>query len=210
MVTSKEMPRQVEPGLTGRDRLIVALDDPDNANELVATLGDEVVFYKVHWVLMLREGSKFVEKLIGGGKKVFLDLKMYDIDETIENAVRSISQMGVEFLTLHGNRATLKAAQRGRRLAGRANPKFLSVTLLSSLDQTDLKDILFTDNIALDEYIDKRTEQLLEAGCEAVIASGDSVADIRAKYGTRVIIVTPGIRQSGGSQNDHKRTLTPR
>src|SRR5436190_17114960 len=172
MVTSKEMPRQVEPGLTGRDRLIVALDDPDNANELVATLGDEVVFYKVHWVLMLREGSKFVEKLIGGGKKVFLDLKMYDIDETIENAVRSISQMGVEFLTLHGNRATLKAAQRGRRLAGRANPKFLSVTLLSSLDQTDLKDILFTDNIALDEYIDKRTEQLLEAGCDAVIASG--------------------------------------
>jgi len=118
--------------------------------------------------------------------------------------------MGVEFLTLHGNRATLKAAQRGRRLAGRANPKFLSVTLLSSLDQTDLKDILFTDNIALDEYIDKRTEQLLEAGCDAVIASGDSVADIRAKYGTRVIIVTPGIRPAGASQNDHKRALTPR
>ena len=176
--------------------------------QLVRTLGDDVTFYKVHWVLMLNAGIKFVEELISLDKKVFLDLKMWDIDETIENSIRSISNMGVEFVTLHGNGATLRAAKKGRD--SRPNPKFLSVTLLSSLDQTDLKDILFKDNIKIEDYIQWRVGQLLEDGCDALIASGESVGQIKEAFTeNNPTVITPGIRPTGTNHHDHKRALTP-
>jgi orotidine-5'-phosphate decarboxylase len=215
MVNSKEKLKQADSSLSARDRLIVPLDfrTKEEAFKLVEELGNRVGFYKIGYELFVAQGPQFVREFISlTGKKVFLDLKMNDIGETIERAVESIASMGVEFLTLHGNGATAQSAQRGRDLAKSQTPRFLQVTYLSSLDQTDLKDIFGSDNVNIQDFIRYRAEQVLRVGCDGLIASGESVADLRQYLDGRVpppIIVVPGIRPAWSGKDDHKRTLTP-
>jgi orotidine-5'-phosphate decarboxylase len=199
--------------IPSRERLIVALD-VDTAEEaigLVNKLGNDVTFYKVGLQLFLQNGLPIVKAVADLGKKVFLDLKINDTPRTVEKAVRAAVNADVELFTLQGNVETSAAAKRGR--GDKCSPKFLQVTLLSSWDRADLVEYLQTPpkyqlQIDLDNYVLHRTESIVESGCEGIIASGTSVRKLRNKY-QDLIIVTPGIRPTGGSADDHKRSLTP-
>lgn len=190
------------------DRIIIALDfdSGKRALDLVDLLGPRINFYKVGYQLFMREGMEFVKKLVSRGKKVFLDLKMGDIDRTIEAALRAVPD-GVEFVTINGGKATVEAAGRGR--GARNKPLILSLTFLSSLDREDLRALMMNDSLELDEYVRVFTRRSIEAGCDGVVASGESIRDIRREFGDDLVIVVPGIRPEGKSSNDHKRTLTP-
>ena len=197
-----------------RDRLIVALDVDAGADalRLVDLLDGVASFYKVGYQLFLAEGMKIVRDLVARGKRVFLDLKMHDVDETITQAVREIRRHGTHFLTIYGNGATARAAIAGR--SGADLPKILSLTLLSSLDEKDLRDLHILGKgkqfRSLDDYVMWRAKQAIEAGCDGLIASGSVVSKLRAELGEAPIIVTPGIRPTGISSDDHKRFTTPR
>ncbi len=197
---------------SARERLIVALDCPTipTALNLVEQLGDDVTFYKVGWRLFLQGGMSFVEDLRGKFKDVFLDLKMNDIEETIETAVATIGEEAM-FITVMGTSATARAAARGR--GDKKFPKILSVTFLSSLDEKDLEEsvpgsrTLTADD--LNDYVLRRAEQALSAGADGLIASGDSVRMLRQRF-PEALIVTPGVRFAEAAHDDHKRAVTPR
>ena len=190
------------------ERLIVALDfdSRQEALALVELLGETVGIYKVGYQLFMREGMGFVKELVGFGKKVFLDLKMGDIDRTIAAALRAVPE-GVEFVTINGGKATVAAAKEGR--GERDRPLILSLTFLSSLNRDDLRALMMNEDLELDEYIRVFTRRSIEAGCDGVVASGDSIREIRREFGNRLVIVAPGIRPEGKNRNDHKRALTP-
>ncbi len=190
------------------DRLIIALDfdSREEALALVELLGKRVSIYKVGYQLFMREGMSFVKELVGLGKRVFLDLKMGDIDRTIAAALRAVPE-GVEFVTINGGKATVTAAKEGR--GERDRPLILSLTFLSSLDQDDLRALMMNENLELDEYVRVFTRRSIEAGCDGVVASGELIREIRREFGNRLVIVAPGIRPEGKSRNDHKRALTP-
>jgi orotidine-5'-phosphate decarboxylase len=199
--------------ISAAGRLIVALDvdTREQALALVRTLGNDVTFYKVGLQLFMETGLPIVRELVGLGKKVFLDLKIDDTPRTIREAVRNASIADVELFTLQGNAETAAAARLGR--GERASPKFLQVTLLSSWGSADLNELLqlpakSQGQIDLDEFVVRRTEKIIAAGCDGVIASGSSVGKLRRKY-PELLIVTPGIRPSGVASDDHKRSLTP-
>ncbi len=205
-----------------KERLIVALDvaTKAEARKLVSDLQGEVSFFKVGYQLFLAEGMFFVRELIGQGNRVFLDLKMDDVEETIMLAVREMTKNKVSFLTIQGNTATARAAVRGRGQESRQEPRqeprpqILSVTLLTSLNDQDLRDLGLLGGTnkkftSLDEYVDWRAEQALEAECDGLIAAGPSVSRIRAKH-PQAIIVTPGVRLAGLSSDEHKRPTTPK
>lgn len=196
-----------------RERLIVALDvdTRDEALGLVDKLGDDVVFYKVGLQLFMQNGFPIVEEVAKLGKKVFLDLKINDTPNTVERAVRIAVNANVKLFTLQGNAATSAAACKGR--GGKEFPKFLQVTYLSSWDESDLRDYYqapkaFPKKFDMDEQVLRRSESIIAAGCDGVIASGTSVGKLRAQY-QDLLIVTPGIRPIGTSKDDHKRSLTP-
>lgn len=203
------MERPTDP----RDRLIVALDvsTRDEALRLVNQLGSTASFYKVGLQLFVAEGMPFVRELMDRGLRVFLDLKMDDVDETIANAVREIAKTGPHLLTLLGGRATVRAAVRGRGESRR--PQILSVTLLSSLDSSDLADLKLVGPggrfATLEDYVVYRATQAVEAGADGVIASGETMQAIRTTLGARPLIVTPGIRPAGSGTDEHKRPTTP-
>ena len=195
----------VSPG----GRLIVALDveGRDPALRLVDRLGDAVSFYKVGWPLLIGAGFGFVRELTARGKKVFLDLKLNDIEATVEAAVRNL-RVEVEFLTLHGTGGAVRAARAGR--GERSRPRFLMVTALSSVDASDLRPASEDAGLDIDDYAVRRGRAALAARCDGLIASGTSVRRLRAAFPDReVVIVVPGIRPAGESANDHKRTLAP-
>ena len=191
------------------ERLIIALDfdSREEALALVELLGERIDIYKVGYQLFMREGMSFVKELVGLGKKVFLDLKMGDIDRTIAAALRAVPE-GVEFVTINGGKATVAAAKEGR--GRRDRPLILSLTFLSSLNQDDLRALMMNENLELDEYVQVFTRRSIEAGCDGVVASGESIREIRQEFGNRLVIVAPGIRPQGKSRNDHKRALTPK
>lgn len=191
------------------ERLIIALDfdSREEALALVELLGERVGIYKVGYQLFMHEGMVFVNELVGLGKKVFLDLKMGDIDRTIAAALRAVPE-GVEFVTINGGKATVAAAKAGR--GERDRPLILSLTFLSSLDQDDLRALMMNEDLELDEYVRVFTRRSIEAGCDGVVASGESIREIRREFGNRLVIVAPGIRPEGKSRNDHKRALTPK
>lgn len=200
-----------------QDRLIVALDVRTKAEAmgLVGDLEGLVSFFKVGYQLFLAEGMDFVRELGRQGKRVFLDLKMDDVEETIALAVEIIAGANARFLTIHGTGATAKAAHEGR--GSNEYPKILSVTLLTSLDQQDLVDLGILGSLkregrfrSLEDYVLWRAEQAMAASCDGLIAAGSSVAALREKFGKGPIIVCPGIRQQGGATDDHKRSATPR
>ena len=192
------------------ERLIVALDVDSfsEAMDLVEGLGESVSFYKVGWQLFMGTHFRVPEELLRRRKKVFLDLKIGDIPATVHQAVKNVPENilgSLELMTLQGV-SSMARAVRERRPGGR--PRLLMVTILSSLDAEDLREA-FGENADVDALVAYRAERALEAGCEGLIASGDSVAKLRARFGPEPLIVTPGVRPRGAPQNDQKRLLTP-
>lgn len=201
-------------GVPPAGRLIVALDfsTEREALALVDRLEGVVSFYKVGYQLFISEGMGLVRRLLDRNLKVFLDLKLGDVDETITNAVREISRLPIALTTLQGGPPTVRAAVNGRGTA--TKPALLFVSLLSSWNEQDLSELGVqtgpqTGFTTLNDYIVWRSEQALRAGCEGLVASGASIAAIRSRIGPMPIIVTPGVRPAGSSAHEHKRSLTP-
>jgi orotidine-5'-phosphate decarboxylase len=190
-----------------REKLIVALDywDVNDAVRLVETLGDEVSFYKVGLGLQLGGGEGLARSLIAQGKRVFLDYKYFDIEETIRTAVRRAAAFGADFLTIHhSTRGILRAAVEGR---GDSHLKLLCVTVLTSIDASDVKEMGFQCNV--EELVLARAKQALAAGVDGVIASAREATEIRQATGGKLLLVTPGIRPQDSSTDDQKRVATP-
>jgi orotidine-5'-phosphate decarboxylase len=191
-----------------RERLIFALDVPDlpGAKRLVGTLGDAVWFYKIG--LELATSPHYFELLrwlIDNGKRVFTDLKLYDIPATVAAAVRQLRNSGASFLTVHGDRAIMEAAAKEKG----AELRVLAVTVLTSIADADLKDMGVTTGVA--ELVELRARLAMASGCDGVIASGLEAQRLRAALGPRALIVTPGIRPaSAAGGDDQRRVVTPK
>ena len=189
-----------------REKLIVALDfwDIADARKLVEDLGDEVSFYKIGLGLQLAGGDAFALELKRQGKRVFLDYKWQDIDETMKTAVKRAADLGIDFVTVHAAGGNLKAAVEGR---GAAKLKILCVTVLTSMDAEDIKEMGFPCNV--EDLVLARATKALDAGCDGVIASAREAAKIRMRTHNKLMIVSPGIRPGGSKPDDQKRITTP-
>ena len=189
-----------------REKLIVALDywNIEDARKLVRELGDEVSFYKVGLGLQLVGGNEFAKELIAEGKRVFLDYKYYDIEETVQRAVAQAAELKITFLTVHGVASIMKAAVAGR---GNSDMKVLGVTVLTSMDAEDIKEMGF--ECSVEDLVVARAKRALEVGVDGVIASALEVAELRKQTSNKLMIVSPGIRPSGGAKHDQKRVATP-
>ncbi len=193
---------------TPKDRLFVALDVPtvDAARRLVETLGDTVSHYKVGLELVFGGGLEFASALKAAGRAVFLDMKLLDIGNTVEKATANIAGLGVDYLTVHGHdRKTLDAAVRGR---GASKLKLLAVTVLTSLDQADLRE-QGVASLSPADLVVHRARLAQATGFDGVIASGQEAAMVRAAVGPDFLIVTPGIRPAGAEKGDQARAVTP-
>lgn len=194
--------------LSPRDRLIVALDAAtgEDAKRLIASLGDSVAFYKIGLELLFGGGLDLADELKRQGKSVFLDMKFLDIGATVEKAVRNVARRGLDCLTVHGtDRKTMDAAVKGR---GDSALKLLAVTVLTSLDEDDLKEQGIT-GMTPAELVVHRAKMAKAAGFDGVIASGHEAAAIRAAVGDDFLIKTPGIRLAGDDPKDQTRAMTP-
>jgi orotidine-5'-phosphate decarboxylase len=189
-----------------RDRLIVALDVPSvgKAEAMVAALGDSVGFYKVGLQLIFAGGIAFAERLVRSGKQVFLDVKLLDIDNTVAGAVESIAALGMTFLTIHAYPKAMRSAVVAR---GRARLKLLGVTVLTSMDETDLASAGYAD--PLTRLVEKRAADARAAGMDGIVASPAEAALVRRIVGPDMAVVTPGIRPAGAGADDQKRAATP-
>ena len=186
------------------DRLIVALDfgQAEDARRFVDVLGASVCFYKIGLELFMAGGYfELLEWLVGQGKKVFVDLKFFDVPETVRGAIRGLRNRGVTFATVHGNQAILEAAGKDK-----GDVKILAVTALTSLDQGDLNDLGFQCDV--EQLVLSRARRALEAGCDGIISSGLEAPMIRRELGKKILVVTPGIRPvENTSVDDQKRTV---
>jgi orotidine-5'-phosphate decarboxylase len=186
------------------ERLIVALDvaTADEARALVERLGDAARFYKVGLELFSRPGCfELVAWLTGRGNKVFADLKLYDIPETVRRAVRNLSGCGATFLTVHAHRSIMQAAT-----AEKGALRLLAVTVLTSFDRRDLEEM--GASRTTEELVLARARGAVECGCDGVIASGHEARALKREFASRLLIVTPGIRPAGGqASDDQKRTV---
>jgi len=190
------------------DRLIVALDRPDALSnlDLVQQLGASVGFYKIGLGLLTGGGLALADELKQGGKRIFLDLKLFDIPATITAAVRGVAQYDLDLLTVHGDPSVVAAAAEGR---GSRPTRIMAVTFLTSADRGDLDTMLIqAGDIA--ELTTERAARALDAGADGVIASPAEAAAIRAlPQAQGKLIVTPGVRPAGSAQGDQKRIATP-
>ena len=188
-----------------RDRLIVALDLPDMAaaEGMVEKLGDAVSFYKIGFELALAGGIPFARALARSGKKVFLDLKLHDIANTVARATERAAELGAAFLTVHAFSPTMRAALEGR---GKSALKILAVTVLTSWDDADLREAGYARSVK--DLVRVRAEQAREIGIDGIVASAAEAADLRKKIGS-MLLVTPGIRPAGDAPGDQKRIVTP-
>ena len=190
------------------DRLIVALDVPNllQAGEIVDQLGDSVSFYKIGLGMLTGGGLALANELKSRGKRVFLDMKFFDIGATVEKAVAGISEFDLDFLTVHGDPHVVRAAVAGR---GDTDLKILAVTILTSLDRDDLDASLIKSG-DIHKLVVERARNALAAGADGVIASPQEAAMIRAlPEAAGKLIVTPGVRPAGAALGDQKRIATP-
>ena len=191
------------------DRLIVALDVPDAVSglKLADELGDAVSFYKIGLGMLTGGGLALAMELKDErGKKIFLDMKLFDIGATVEAAVRGLAQFDLDFLTVHGDPHVVRAAQEGK---GGKDLKILAVTILTSLDRADLDAGLIKPGDVQDLVLE-RAARAFEAGADGVIASPQEAALIRALPESKGrLIVTPGVRPAGAALGDQKRVATP-
>jgi orotidine-5'-phosphate decarboxylase len=193
-----------------KDRLIVALDVPNAVAglELAGKLGDAVSFYKIGLGMLTGGGLALANELKHEqGKRIFLDMKLFDIGATVEAAVRGLAQFDLDFLTVHGDPHVVNAAKQG---AAGSNLKILGVTILTSLDRADLDAALIQPGDVADLVL-TRAARAFEAGADGVIASPQEAAAIRALPEAQGrLIVTPGVRPAGAALGDQKRVATPR
>jgi len=193
--------------IANRERLIFALDVPDlkGAQALVNRLGDSVAFYKIGLELATsRHYFELLDWLVARDKKVFADLKLYDIPATVSAAVRQLGRSGATFLTVHGDPAVAAAAAGAKG----ATLKVLAVTVLTSVAQADLSAMGIA--LTVEELVLLRARQAVAAGCDGVIASGLEAAPLRKALPEGALIVTPGIRPAGGAlTDDQRRVVTP-
>jgi len=191
--------------IAARERLIFALDvaDAGQARALIERLGDSVVFYKIGLELFMAGGYfELIDWLVERNKKVFVDLKFFDIPATVAGAVRRLSGRGVRFATVHGNQAIMEAA-----VSAAGDLGILAVTVLTSLDRGDLDDLGFACDVS--QLVLSRARRALAAGCAGVVSSGMEARAIRAELGPRLLIVSPGIRPvDNRPEDDQKRVLT--
>jgi len=186
------------------ERLIVALDVPtnDQAREIVEKLGETVTFYKLGLELFMAGGYfELIDWLVERNKKVFVDLKFFDVPETVASAVRQLNNRNVSFATVHGNDGILKAAVREKK-----DIKILAVTVLTSLDRHDLAELGFDCDVQ--ELVLSRARNAFQIGCDGVISSGLEASALRSNLGNNFIVVTPGIRPVDNDKiDDQKRTV---
>lgn len=194
------------PKIDPRDRLIVALDVPDlaSAEAMVSRLGDSATFYKVGMELTYSGGLSFVRRLADAGKKVFLDLKLHDIPNTVEKATAQVADLGATFLTVHAFPQTMKAAVKGR---GAGSLKILAVTVMTSYDDADLVEAGYA--LGVRDLVERRARQAHAIGVDGLILSPEEVSVMRALLGPDITLITPGIRPSGSAAGDQKRIMTP-
>jgi orotidine-5'-phosphate decarboxylase len=191
--------------IAARDRLIVALDlsSVEAAEALIAKLGDSVSFYKIGYQLAYAGGLPLVAKLADRGKKVFIDLKLHDIGNTVASGVRSVAKMGATFLTVHAYPQTMQAAveARGDHL------KILAVTVLTSYDDDDLHAAGYRLDVS--DLVEARALQAEALGIDGIVCSAEEAEAVRGIVGAQMSLVTPGIRPAGANVGDQKRIMTP-
>jgi len=193
--------------IAARDRLIVALDAANvaEAERWVESLGDSVTFYKVGMELIYGGGGLgLAERLIAAGKKVFIDLKLHDIPNTVERATTRIATLGAHFLTVHAYPQTMRAAQAG---AAGSSLRILGVSVLTSCDDADLAEAGY--GLGVHALVERRARQAVDAGLGGLVCSAAEVAALRAFLAADFALVTPGIRPAGADAGDQKRVATP-
>jgi len=192
--------------IADRDRLIVALDLPDLrvAEAMVDRLGDSVSFYKIGYQLAYAGGLPLARALVGAGKKVFVDLKLHDIGNTVARGVESLSHLGATFLTVHAYPQTMRAAVEAR---GNSKVKILAVTVLTSYDDNDLRDAGY--RLGVRDLVEARARQAQAIGVDGLVCSPEEAAHLRGIVGDEMALVTPGIRPAGAAAGDQKRIMTP-
>ncbi len=188
-----------------RERRIVALDLPslDAAQAMVECLGSAVSFYKIGYQLGFAGGLDYARKLSQSGKRVFLDLKLHDIGNTVAAGVKSVAGLGASFLTVHAYPQVMAAAVASREQGLR----ILAVTVLTSLNDTDLKEAGYGTSVA--ELAARRAAQARDSGVDGLVCSPEEVGNLRRVVGAGLILVTPGIRPAGTGAGDQKRVATP-
>ncbi len=191
--------------LAPRERLIVALDlsSVEAAEALVAQLGDAVLFYKIGYQLAYAGGLSYAQKLTGSGKRVFLDLKLHDIGNTVAQGVKSVARLGATFLTVHAYPQTMQAAVDARE----GTLRILGVTVLTSYDDGDLKAAGYATSVKA--LVASRAEKARALGVDGLVCSPEEAANVRPIAGAGMALVTPGIRPAGAAAGDQKRIMTP-
>src|SRR5580765_1054085 len=189
-----------------KDRLIVPLDLPGvaEAEAMVARLGDSVTFYKIGYQLAFAGGLPLVRQLAGAGKKVFVDLKLHDIGNTVARGVESVAALGATFLTVHAYPQTMKAAVEAR--AG-SDLKILAVTVLTSYDDGDLHAAGY--RLSVSDLVEARAQQAQVLGVDGLVSSPEEAASLRISDGHHMCLVFIGIRPAGASAVDHNRIMSP-
>jgi orotidine-5'-phosphate decarboxylase len=192
--------------IPSRDRLIVALDVPsvDSAESVIAKLGDSVTFYKIGYQLGFAGGLPLARRLTEAGKKVFIDLKLHDIGNTVARGVESVASLGGTFLTVHAYPQTMKAAVEAR--AG-SDLKILAVTVLTSYDDADLRAAGY--RLGVSDLVEARARQAEALGIDGLVCSPEEAANLRKIINPQMKLVTPGVRPAGSAVGDQKRVMTP-
>jgi orotidine-5'-phosphate decarboxylase len=192
--------------LDPRERLIVALDVSSigEAETLVTRLGETGSFYKIGYQLAFAGGIDFARVLAGAGKKVFLDLKLHDIGNTVARGVEGVARLGATFLSVHAYPQTMHAAVDARK--GSAL-RLLAVTVLTSYDDADLAAAGY--DFTVSELVGERAAQARDVGIDGLVCSGEEAAMLRPIIGAGMVLVTPGVRPSGAAAGDQKRIMTP-
>jgi orotidine-5'-phosphate decarboxylase len=196
------MPVNLDP----RERLIVALDVSSvaEAERMVVRLGDTVAFYKIGYQLAFAGGIDFARALAGAGKRIFLDLKLHDIGNTVARGVESVARLGASFLTVHAYPQTMHAAVDARK---GSDLRLLAVTVLTSYDDADLAAAGY--DFTVTELVAERAGQARDVGIDGLVCSGEEAALLRPQIGAQMLLVTPGIRPAGADAGDQKRIMTP-
>lgn len=207
MSAAMSLPTHSVPAGDIRDKLIIGLDvaSVEEARSVVERIGDAGTFYKIGYQLGYAGGLEFARELIGQGKKVFLDLKLHDIGNTVEAGVRSVARLGATFLTVHAYPQTMRAAVAGK--AG-SSLKILAVTVLTSYDDSDLVEAGYAPVTAA-ELVARRAGQARDLDIDGIVCAATEAERVRAIVGPDRLIVTPGIRPAGAEAGDQKRIVTP-
>lgn len=189
-----------------KNPIIVALDVPSRveALSLIDKLGDAAGFYKVGMELYAAEGPAFVKEMVARGANVFLDMKFYDIPETVKRATAIVAGLGVKLLTVHGSSAVMRGAAEGR---GASGLKLLAVTVLTSFDEQDMADLGYS--AAIPDVVALRVSKARESGIDGIVCSPLELKRVREIAGPDSLLVTPGVRSAGAATGDQKRVATP-